>query len=192
MFLAGQGVTSTEEAVAWASTFNAALLALGAAPGKNPAWVEKDPPPSAEEQRAGVSSYDVLPPEGDGFYMYAAWQEGDEHYLYRIEDLIRDLERQRTMRRHAWVFLGSQMIERASGEEGFAAGLEGNLINVSFFPQGNTVLTGALPECLNQTTWLPNAWLLPPRGSTVLLVLSRERLRELPASMAAHVPSVGS
>ena len=190
VFLAGQSVGSTEEAVIWASTFNAALLALGATPGKNAEWVKKDPAPSDEEQRAGVSVYDVSPPEGDGFYMYATWREGDELFLYRVEDLIRDLERQRTMRRHAWVFLGSKMIERANGDLGFAAGLEGNLINVAFFPQGNTLLTGALPECLNQTTWLPNAWLLPPRGSTVLLVFSRERLRELPASLAERVPSL--
>jgi len=191
MFLAGLGLRSAEEAEAWASTFNAALLALGAEPGKNAEWVEKDPPPSDEEQLAGVSPWDVTLPAGDGFYLYATWREGKELYLYRIEDLVRDLESQRTMRRAPFVYLGSRMMERANGDEAFAAGIEGNLINVSFFPPGNTLLTGALPECLNQTTWLPNAWLLPPRGSTVLLVLARERLAELPASLVARVPDLG-
>lgn len=192
MFLAGADLRSTEEAMAWASTFNAALLALGAEPGRNAEWVEKDPAPSAEEQRDGASLWDVRPPEGDAFYMYATWQEGDELFLYRIEDLIRDLERERTMRRHAWVYLGSKMIERPDGEHAFAAGVDGNLINVSFFPQGSTLLTGSLPECLNQTTWLPNAWLLPPRGSMVLLIFARERLEGLPASLADQVPLVGA
>lgn len=191
MFLAGLGLSSAQEAEAWATTFNTALLALGAKPGRNAEWVEKDPPPSEQERREGVSPWDVTPPQGDGFYLHAAWREGPERYLYRIEDLVRDLESQRTMRRAPFVYLGSRMMERPSGEEAFAAGVEGNLINVSFFPQGNTLLTGALPECLNQTTWLPNAWLLPPRGSTVFLVLSRERLEELPASLAERLPDLG-
>ena len=54
------------------------------------------------------------------------------------------------------------------------------------------MLTGALPECLNQTTWLPNAWLLPERGSSVLLVFSRERMTVLPPPILAQVPTVRS
>lgn len=190
MFLAGVGVRSSEEAMVWAQTLNAAILALGLEAGKNARWVQKDPAPSEEEMKAGISPYDVMPPEGDALYLYAAWKQGEETYLYRIEDLIRDLDRQRTMRRHQWVFLGSRMVERANGETSFAAGVEGNLINVSFFPEGNTLLTGSLPECLNQTTWLPNAWLLPHRGETVLFVFSRERLDALPSSLEDNVPSV--
>lgn len=191
VFLAGLGARSAEEAMSWASTLNAALLALGVEPGENARWVEKDPPPTEEERRAGVSPYDVQAPEGDGLYLYATWREGEELYLYRAEDLVRDLESQRTMRRHRWVFLGSRLVRRADGEESFAAGLEGNLVNISFFPEGNTLLTGALPECLSQTTWLPNAWLLPPRGSEVMLVFSRERLRVPPASLEDHLPDLG-
>lgn len=190
MFMAGLSATSTEEAIVWAQVLNASLLALGVEPGENAQWVEKEPAPTPEQQREGISPYDVLPPQGDGFYMYAAWKEADELFLYRLEDLIRDLDRQRAMRRHKWVFLGSRMVTQSDGSEAFAAGHEGNLINVSFFPQGNTLLTGALPECLNQTTWLPNAWLLPERGSVIHLILSRERLQELPEDLAQQVPTV--
>jgi len=94
------------------------------------------------------------------------------------------------MRRHRWVYLGSRIVQRRSGEEAFAAGLEGNLVNISFFSQGNTLITGALEECLSQSSWLPNAWLLPPRGSRVTLLFSRERLATLPDALAAIVPSV--
>ena len=78
----------------------------------------------------------------------------------------------------------------------FAASTDGNLINVSFFKAGHTLLTTALEECVDQSAWLANAWLLPPVGSTVLLVFSRERLQvdlagvgELP--VVAPVPSAG-
>lgn len=189
LFVTGAG-RHPRELGPWAEALNAALLALGVEPGRNVEWVEKDPRPSEEELRAGASPYDVLPPEGDGLYLYAAWWEGDELFFYRAEDLVRDLERGRTLRRHPFVFLGSRLVTRRSGEESFAAALEGNLVNVSFFSQGNTLLTAARPECLSQQSWLPNAWLLPERGAPVLLLFSRERLERPPASLAPHVPTV--
>lgn len=174
----------------WARSLNAALLALGVTPGKNAEWIEKDPRPSEQELRDGASPYEVLAPSGDGLYLYAAWFEGDELFFYRIEDLVRDLDRRRTLRRHRWVYLGSRMITRKSGEEFFAAALEGNLVNISFFPQGNTLLTGGLPECIQQTSWLPNAWLLPERGAPVTMIFSRERLDTLPAGLRDDLPHV--
>ncbi len=169
---------------------NTALLTLGAEPGTNALWAPKDPLPSDEEVRAGVSPYDITLPAGDGFYLYTAWQEGDETYFYRVEDLVRDLARRRTMQRHRWVFLGSRMIARgAEGNEVFAAKAEGNLINVSFFAQGNTLLTAALESCVEQTLWLPNAWLLPPTGSPLLFILSKERLKDLPEALTSEVPT---
>jgi hypothetical protein len=183
------GQRSPEDGVLWAEFLNTALLALGLEPGQNARWVEKDPAPSQDELRQGVSAYDVFVPQGDDLFLYLAWREGQERYLYRLEDLIRDLERGRAMRRHAWVYLGSRLVDRGPDEPpAFAAGLEGNLINISFFAQGNTLITGALPECVNQTTWLPNAWILPPTGSDVLVIFARERLGALPESMDALLP----
>lgn len=175
---------------AWVETLNAALLAMGLEAGTNAQWVEKDPAPTEQELRAGTSPYDVLPPAGDALHLYAAWWEDGDLRFHPVEDLVRDLERGRTLRRHPFVYLGSRMVERRSGEAVFAASLEGNLINVSFFSQGNTLLTAALPECVSQKSWLPNAWLLPESGSPVLLLLSHERLHQPPASLAGLVPAV--
>lgn len=176
---------------------NTALLTLGVAPGINADWAPKDPAPTQEEINAGTSPYDVRVPEGDGLFLYAGWREGDEVHLHRIEDLVRDRFRGRTLRRHRFVYLGSAMTQRGPDEPArFAASTDGNLINVSFFKAGHTLLTTALEECVDQSAWLANAWLLPPVGSKVLLVFSRERLQvdlagigELP--VVAPVPNAG-
>ncbi len=172
---------------------NAALLALGAKPGSNAMWAAKDPEPTPEERAAGVSPYDVTLPSGDGFYLYLAWREGTETFFYRAEDLVRDVSRGRTLERHRWVFLGSRMVERAQGEAPvFAAASEGNLINVAFFSQGNTLLTAAVESCVQQDLWLPNAWLLPASGSPLLFVAARERLAALPEALASKLPEAST
>jgi hypothetical protein len=187
------------------SRLNAALLALGVEPGHNAKWKPKEPPPTEEEMRDGALPYVVEPPSGDGFYLYAGWREGSETYFHRVDDLLRDLETGRSMRRHSWVFLGSRVVrmrvrdadaskEGASREsaskEVFAADVEGNLVNIAFFEEGNTLVTAALPECLKQTIWLANGWLLPQRGSPVALLFSRRPLEAPPEGMAVAFPEV--
>jgi len=180
-----------------ASVLNVALLSLGAEPGRNATWTLKDPPPSEEEQREGASPYDITAPQGPGFYLYAGWRRGEESFFFRAEDLVRNLATGQTMRRHRWVYLGSRMLPtgRAGGSGGgaeeFAADVYQNLVNIAWFSDGNTLLTGALPECLEQSIWMSNAWLLPARGSSVLFVFSRERQERAPAELAALLPDVG-
>ena len=172
-----------------ASRINAAMLALGAQPGQNARWKRRDPPPTPEELREGAPAYDVELPKGDGFYLYVAWKLDGETVFHRMEDLILDLRSGATMRRHQWVYLGSRMLRMRPDrdEEAFAAELEGNLINIAFFEQGNTLLTGALPECEDQTSWQSNFWLLPDRGSPVEIVFSREKLVTCPPEVEARL-----
>ena len=171
------------------SLLNTALVALGVKPGENAQWVEVDPQPTAEEVAAGAPTHEVVAPRGDGFYLYVAWREGEERFLYRIEDLVGNLDTRRSLRRHPFVYLGSRMVRPAPEEEEvFAADWEGNLIALSFFQAGNTVLTASVPECISQTIFLPNTWLLPESRSRVMLVFSRERLVELPSSLDDALP----
>lgn len=163
-----------------ASVLNVALLSLGVEPGANASWSPKEPPPTTEEVREGVSPYDVRVPTGDGLYLYAAWRAGEELYFFRVEDLIRNLLRGHSMRRHPWVYLGSRMVGDGQGDEGFAADIYQNLICISFFSEGYTLATGALEDCLEQTIWMANAWLLPDPGAEVLFLLSRQPLAGLP------------
>jgi hypothetical protein len=174
------------------SALQTALLALGVERGKNAIWKERTPLPTPEEMHAGIAPWTVDPPEGDGLYMYAAWREKGETYFYRVEDLLRDLETGRSMRRHRWVYLGSRWVRtrKESKEESFMADLEGNLVNIALFEQGNTLLTAALPECLKQTIWLTNAWLVPQRGAEVVFIFTRERIHSLPPEIESRLPEV--
>ena len=174
------------------SLLNAGLLALGARAGNNAEWIAVEPPPTLEERRAGQPTHDVRSPEGDGFYLYATWQEGDELYLYRVEDLVANLHDDRSMRRHRWVYLGSRFAPLGEEPEVFVADVEQNLVNVTFFPEGNTLITAALPECIDQSIWIANPWLVPERGALVLVVFSRERLDgagDLPAAWLERLRS---
>jgi len=172
------------------SLLNTALLALGVEPGTNAQWHPVEPPPTDEELAAGAELYEIELPAGDGFYLYAAWREGDELYWFRVEDLLQNLESGRSMRRHRWVYLGSRMVAdpRRPDTEAFAADLFHNLVNVSFFGEGYTLVTGALAECLEQTIWVANAWLVPPRGTAVELIFARERLERLPDAWIEALP----
>jgi hypothetical protein len=164
------------------SLLNVALLALGATPGRNARW---------NLEGSGEGTERILPPEGDGFFLHVAWREEQEVYFFRVEDLIANLASGCSMRRDRWVYLGSRMIEPAPAEgDAFVADLEENLINLTFFYQGNTLLTAALPECVDQSIWIANSWLLPPRESPVLLLLSRAPLERIPEGWGESLPGV--
>jgi len=168
------------------SLLNTALLLFGVQPGENARLEET----GASDER-GRPQRRVLAPHGDGFLLYAAWREQGELYLYRVEDLVGNTATGRTLRRHRWVFLGSRFAALRAGEpEVFVADVAGNLVNLSFFFQGDTLLTAALDECVEQTIWAPNAWLLPPRGEPVSLIFARQPITALPAGWAEGLPEV--
>lgn len=172
------------------SLLNAALLLLGVEPGRN-AWLETRPLPEGAGGEPVRPERKVHPPEGDGFYLYAAWREAGETYFFRVEDLVRNFATGRSLRRHRWVYLGSRFVAlKPEASETFMADVSGNLVNLSFFFQGDTLLTAALEECYEQTIWAANEWLLPESGAPLALVFARAPLEALPAGWGALVPEV--
>jgi hypothetical protein len=166
------------------SLLNAALLLLGVEPGHNAHW----------EERAGVDARGrpnraIYPPQGDGFFLYVAWREAGETYFFRVEDVVRNLESGRSLRRHRWVYLGSRFATlKKGGPDTFVADVDGNLINLSYFFEGNTLLTAVPDECIEQTIWAANEWLLPDRGQPVRLFFARAPLDHLEPAWAAALP----
>ena len=171
------------------SLINTALLLLGVEPGRN-AWVETLPPPDGDTGATPPARPErkVHPPEGDGFYLYAAWREQGETYFFRVEDLVRNFATGRSLRRHRWVYLGSRFVALKEAPESFMADVSGNLVNLSFFFQGDTLLTGAVEECFEQTIWAANEWLLPEPGAPLFLIFSRQPLEALPAGWSTRLP----
>lgn len=171
------------------SLVNAAILAAGVEEGKNAYWEAVEPFPTEEEIANGAEHHRLVLPEGDGVLPYLAWREGKEVYLVRVEDALCDLAIGRSMRRHRWVFIGSRFATlRKGGPEVFVADEEQNLINLTFFTEGNTLVTAALPECETQTIWRANDWILPPRGESVRLILAHEALERVPEKFMASLP----
>lgn len=174
------------------SLLNAALLLLGVEPGRN-AWFETLPSPQDGEGAAEPARPErkVHPPEGDGFFLYAAWREQGETYFFRVEDLVRNFATGRSLRRHRWVYLGSRFVAlKPEASESFMADVSGNLVNLSYFFQGDTLLTAGVAECYEQTIWAANEWLLPESGSPLFLVFARAPLETLPAGWSALLPEV--
>ncbi|MFT7662562.1 MAG: hypothetical protein ACI87A_000778 [Planctomycetota bacterium] len=172
------------------SLLNTALLALGVEPGQNvryiePAGAEPAPKPSGNSpgrRREDSEAAQVVLPSGDGLYLYLLWKEAGEVYFLRVEDLIRNLKTGRTMRRHAWVYLGSRFAEFEKGQpEKFVADREGNLINIAFFGKSNSLVTGAIEDCREQTIWIANSWMLPERGWPMQFVFARTPIAAPPA-----------
>ncbi|MEM9802960.1 MAG: YdjY domain-containing protein [Planctomycetota bacterium] len=185
------------------SVLQTAILTLGVEPGTNVDYVPLDPPPTREEVRAGARTHEVVLPRGGEVFLYAVWRESagpkdvetgafpaETLHFHRVEDLVLDLVRGRTMRRHPWVWIGSRMIpgRRPDDPDQFAATATSNLLNIAFFSMGDTLATAALPECTSQTSWRPNVWMLPDKGTEVMLVIARQRLGEVPEAFSDGIP----
>ena len=204
------------------SLLNAGLLALGANPGRNARWVEVEPeaPGGAEEGGSEAEAGDeaeadapladrprfrIVPPHGDGFYLYAAWREEDEVFFFRVEDIVANLETGRAMQRAPFVFLGSRMatvagmvrpLERdgderpAEDELLFIADYERNLINLIYFREGNTLLTASHGEGAREDVWAANIWNLPDTDQPLRLIFSRSKLERVPEGLVDGLPLV--
>ncbi|MCH2101001.1 MAG: YdjY domain-containing protein [Planctomycetes bacterium] len=173
-----------------AEALNTAMLLMGVEAGKNYDVREIDPPPSPEEFEAGAPLFEVEPARGDGFYLYVCWEEEDldgeqRTRFYRAEDLVVNVQAERTYRRGQWIYLGSRFIRpHKDAEEFFAAEGEGNLISVVYFKPANHLMTGADPEAENQYIWYPNIFLMPAIDAPVRLLFSRKKIDQVPPRLS--------
>lgn len=172
-----------------AEALNTAMLLMGVERGKNYEMRELDPPPTREEFEAGAPMFEVDPASGDGFYLYVSWQEEDldgvmRTRFHRAEDLVVNVQEERTYKRGRWIYLGSRFIKpHKDAKEYFAAEGEGNLISVVYFKPANHLATGADPAAENQYIWYPNIFLMPEIGSSVRMLFSRTELDQAPPQL---------
>jgi hypothetical protein len=162
-----------------AEALNAAMLLLGVERGTNGSITAADPAPTLEEIQNGADPSVVKPAEGDGFYIYVAWEEQlggrAEPFCYRAEDLVINARSEGTYQRGKWVYLGSRFVRpHKDAPELFAAQGEGNLVSLCIFEPANHLLTGADPESDDEQIWFSNVFLLPPAGHPVTVTFARE------------------
>ncbi|MBC8370721.1 MAG: hypothetical protein H8E25_12055, partial [Planctomycetes bacterium] len=91
-----------------AEALNAAMIMLGAQKGENGQMVAVEPRPSDEQIQQGVKTHTYYPPTGSGFILWVEWniEQDDgstEHYKYRVEDLVLNVQEERTYQRGEWV-----------------------------------------------------------------------------------------
>jgi hypothetical protein len=164
-----------------AEALNAAMLMVGAEKGENGKMVPVHPVPTEEEVQQGVATHVYQPPSGNGFLLYAEWditddQGNPEHYKYRVEDLVLNVQEERTYQRGEWVYLGSRFIRpHKDAKEFFAAQGVGNLVSLVNFEPANHLLGGADPRGANQSIWYPNIFMLPPIDHPIALTFELVR-----------------
>ena len=178
---------------------NTALLALGLEAGRNARWVFADDGSAVALEEGERADSDgqwlegrdgrLEPPDGDGLLIYVGWADGDERFFFRVEDLIGNLDAYEPLPRQRWTYIGSRFVpDPDSDGELFLAALEQNLVNIAWFPDGNTLLTATAPICERQDIWAGNPWLVPDPGTPVRILFSREPVHALPADLAAALP----
>jgi hypothetical protein len=165
-----------------AQALNTAMLLCGAQQGENVSYIPVEPPPTKEEYEAGAPLSVMVPASGDGFYIYATWEtlreDGDkETFLYRAEDLVVNVDRDRPYHRGQFIYLGSRFIKpHKDAAEMFAADAIGNYVALIYRKPANHLLGGNDLDATNQYAWYPNMFLLPEIGATVKIILSRKKL----------------
>jgi len=167
-----------------AEALNTAMLLCGTEVGVNVNYIPVDPMPTKEEFKNGAPMSTEVPASGAGFYIYVAWtvEKADgaiEPYLFRAEDLVVNVNSDRSYHRAPFVYLGSRFIKpHKDVAEMFAADAEGNIVSLVYFKPANHLLTGNDPDASNQYVWYPNAFLLPEIGAPVKILFSRKPLEQ--------------
>ncbi|MFG0329657.1 MAG: YdjY domain-containing protein [Phycisphaerales bacterium] len=129
------------------SHIHAALLALGAEPGRPGRWV-----PVEEDE--GVS-YVVEPPEGDPVAVRVRYTRDGEVIDDPVSKWIRDHHTGRTFPERPWIFGGSKMVENFNGEVVYAADVTGSVVGLVTFGGELLGWHEVLPD---KVAFLPPEW----------------------------------
>ncbi len=128
---------------------NTGFILLGLKDGVGPAFVT-----------------DPTKPQGDRVVVEVEWKKGETATKKRLEDLVWDVRSGGPMPRITWVYVGSEFVpDPRTGREVFAAERERDLIATMHDP--SVILDSPLPTGADDTAYVANADVLPPRGTAV-------------------------
>jgi hypothetical protein len=104
--------------------------------------------------------------KGDRVNIYVRWQQNDTMKEARAEDWIYNIKEEKTMIHTYWVFRGSQIVNGT-----FIAQQVKSLITTYFDP--STILDNPLPTGIDDTYYVVNTEAVPPRDTSVQIVIRR-------------------
>jgi hypothetical protein len=107
---------------------------------------------------------DPLTPKGDRVQIWVEWTVGGEVKRHRAEDLVYNRAKQASMEHTDWVFSGSRI---KSGV--FMSQATGTLITTYHDP--DTILDNPLPEGKDDTVYISNSQVVPPKGTEVKMII---------------------
>jgi len=107
---------------------------------------------------------DPLTPKGDRVQIWIEWTAGGEVKRHRAEDLVYNRVKQAAMEHTDWVFSGSRMKNGVFISQG-----TGTLITTYHDP--DTILDNPLPEGGDDTVYIANSQIVPPKGTEVKMTI---------------------
>ena len=107
---------------------------------------------------------DLRTPRGDSLEVWVEWEVDGKVKRHRAEDLVYNILEKKPMRRTPWIFTGSK-IENGT----FMADFEGSIIATYHDPYA--IIDHPLPTGSDDTLYRANENLLPPKGTSVTVLL---------------------
>ena len=129
-----------------------ALLLIGLKPGGGPKY-QGDP----------------AAPFGDTAIIEVQWEDNGKTIRKRAEDMMWDTKKNKTMDYVEWVFIGSKFEKDPNGNDFYVANRDKSVVTVYHDPL--TVLDNPLDSGGDQTTYIVNKKLVPPKGTPVLMII---------------------
>jgi hypothetical protein len=107
---------------------------------------------------------DPLTPKGDRVRIWVEWDIDNETKRYRAEDLVFNRVKESHMEYTDWVFTGSRFHNGV-----FMAQAVGTLITT--FRDPDTIIDNPLPEGADDTVYIGNSKIMPPKGTTIKMII---------------------
>lgn len=108
---------------------------------------------------------DPRTPKGDRVRIWVEWEKDGQTKRYRAEDLVFNRLTQKPMEHTDWVFSGSRINPNGT----FMAQAVGTLITT--FHDPDTIIDNPLPEGGDDTVYIVNTQLAPPKGTDIRMII---------------------
>lgn len=127
-------------------------------------------------------------PKGSPVNLFVSWTRAGKTVKVRAEEMVWNIDRKQALAENAWIFSGSSVNDR-----GFVADEELSLI--ATFRDPAAIVNNVLPSGADDTVHKVNERIVPPLGTPITLIASRNAVAPAPKSppeqRSASTPPAG-